>query len=205
MSQSPNIPRIALLFAIASIGAVAAFLAISERPATPVHATLLPEPKPLPDFSLTRDDGAAFTRADFEGGWHLVFFGFTHCPDICPATLQQLAVAARRVNESGREFPQILLVSVDPDRDTPARLAEYVGNFGAGIRGVTGNYEELDKLTAALGVFYARAGDATGNYGVDHSASVALIDESAAWHAVFGAPHEVQDFVDDIPVLTGQR
>lgn len=170
---------------------------------TPTTATVLPAPMPLPEFALTDHDGTPFGRDELRGSWQLLFFGFTHCPDICPATLQQLAVAKKRLADAGQGFPEIILVSVDPERDTPAVLADYVSHFGAGIRGVTGSPEEIARLTAPLGIYHAKSGEEGGNYSVDHSAVVLLIDESGQWHALFSAPHNVENFVHDIPLLTG--
>lgn len=191
------------LFAAFSGGAILLYLALYGGRAEPQYATVLPEPMPLPEFTMTRHDGNAFGRNDLSGKWHVVFFGFTNCPDICPATLQQLAIASNRAADAGDAFPGIVLVSVDPERDTPEALAAYVGNFGAGITGLTGDEAELQRLTKALGIFYGKSGDLDGNYSVDHSAAVLLINENAEWHAVFSAPHNIDNFVQDMPLLTG--
>ena len=138
----------------------------------------------------------------FRGQWSLIFFGFTHCPDICPATLQQLAIARSRVLAEGEtEFPNILLISVDPERDTPEIMAEYVGHFGPGITGVTGSLDELRNLTSALGIYFEKAGDENGSYSIDHSAVVLVITPPADLHALFSAPHDISKFVEDIPLI----
>lgn len=199
MFTSRKIASVAFLL-LAAYGAGVLFLhgTVDE----PTTATVLPAPMPLPDFSLTDHEGMPFGRNELLGSWQLLFFGFTHCPDICPATLQQLAVAKERLAEAGQDFPEIILVSVDPERDTPAVLADYVGHFGAGIRGVTGSPQEIARLTAPLGIYHAKSGELDGNYGVDHSAVVLLIDASGQWHALFSAPHKVENFVHDVPLLT---
>ena len=184
-------------------GAVFMYLATQGARERPVAAIVLPAPAPLPELDLIDDSGAAFTEADFRGGWQLVFFGFTHCPDICPATLQQLSIARKRVIESGAGFPEILLVSVDPERDTVEALNAYVTNFGDGVRGVTGSLDEIRKLTSAVGVFFEKAGNLDGDYTVDHSAAVLVIDDGGNWHSLFSAPHDIDDFVHDVPILTG--
>lgn len=185
-------------------GTILMVLAFRGPQGIPQHATELPDPLPLPEFSLVDQRGAAFDKASFEGHESLVFFGFTHCPDICPATLQQLALTRRRMaGPDGAGFPRIVLISVDPERDSPAALAAYVEHFGAGITGVTGELEELRRLTSALGIYFEKSPGADGGYGVDHSAVVLLINEHAEFQAVFRAPHAVDHFVADLPLLTG--
>lgn len=105
--------------------------------------------------------------------------------------------------ESENKFPNILLISVDPERDTPEIMAAYVGHFGPGVSGVTGSLEELRKLTSALGIYFEKSGEENGSYSVDHAAAVIVINKSAEFHALFGAPHDVEHFVSDIPLITG--
>lgn len=169
----------------------------------PQYATLLPQADPLPQFSLVDHNGAPYTKESFRGKWSLIFFGFTHCPDICPATLQQLAIARSRVLADGEtEFPNIVLISVDPERDTPEMMAAYAGHFGPGVTGVTGSLDELRKLTSALGIFFEKSAEVEGSYSVDHAAVVLVINRSAEFHALFSAPHDVEHFVSDIPLIT---
>lgn len=185
-------------------GSVFTYLALNRPAVAPQYATVLPEPMPLPAFSLRDETGTEFDRDAFRGHWNLVFFGFTHCPDICPATLQQLALARHAVLESGAaNFPQIVFVSVDPARDTEKVLASYIGHFGDGITGVGGDIAELRKLTTATGIFFAQSSASDENYSVDHSAVVLVINPAAEFHAVFSAPHTVEQFSHDIPLLTG--
>lgn len=203
MNPSRNI--LALVFVVVAIigGGILFYRAFSGEPRVPAHATVLPAAITMPDFSLVDEKGAPFTRADLRNQWSLLFFGFTHCPDICPATLQQLAIARSRLDPGGGQFPQIILVSVDPERDSPEVLAEFVRNFGEGIKGVTGPDAELRKLTAPLGIYFAASERVDGDYSVDHSAAVLLLDDDANWRAVFSAPHSVDDFVHDIPLIMG--
>ena len=166
------------------------------------HATVLPQAGTLPQFSLLDQNGAKFNNESLQDQWSLLFFGFTHCPDICPATLQQLAIARSRVMQEGAsDFPNIVLISVDPERDTPDVMAKYVANFGEGVTGVTGSLTELRKLTAALGIFFEISDGENGDYTVGHSAAVIVINENAEFHALFSAPHNIDHFVDDIPLI----
>lgn len=207
---------VAILAVIASVAAAAYFLAGGPGAggARPQHATVLPERLPLPEFSLRDQDNAPFTREHLRGRTSLLFFGFTNCPDICPATLQQLAVARKRIAERAGEeaVPEIVLISVDPERDTPAKLREYVGHFGQGVTGVTGDLEELRKLTSALGIHHEKAHDdgdhdhADGDhYRVNHTTAVLVVDEAARLQALFSAPHNPAYFVHDVPLLMAAR
>lgn len=173
----------------------------------PQYATVLPQPATLPQFRLLDQNGAEFNSESIHDHWSLLFFGFTHCPDICPATLQQLAIARKRVlRESQGAFPNIVLISVDPERDTPEVLAEYIRHFGDGFTGVTGSIDELRKLTSALGIFFEKSVAETGeadDYSVNHSAAVILINKNGEFHALFSAPHNIDHFVGDIPLIMG--
>jgi len=180
-----------------------AFVMATSRQSEPVAATVLPEPLALPSFQLRDGSGAAFARDDFKGRDSLLFFGFTHCPDVCPLTLQQLAAARRQLIADGESRPpHIVFVSVDPERDTPEQVAQYISAFGEGITGAVGELEELNKLTSALGVFHARL-PAEDGYEVEHSAAVLYIDAEARLGAVFSAPHTVDELVTDWPALVG--
>jgi protein SCO1/2 len=169
----------------------------------PLHATVLPQSRALPQFSLLDQNGAEFDTESLRDQWSLLFFGFTHCPDICPATLTQLAIARGRVLDEGEStFPNIVLISVDPERDTPEVLAEYIGHFGDGMTGVTGSLTELRTLTSALGIYFEKSVGENGNYSVDHSAVVIVINKNAEFHALFSAPHTIDHFVEDMPLIT---
>ncbi len=176
-------------------------------PAEPLRATVFPSPIPLPEFALSDADGRPFTRRSFEDRWSLVFFGFTNCPDICPATLQQLALARRRMAQAlpADRLPEILFISVDPERDTAEAIAAYTGAFGDGVRAARGDLAELDKLTRSLGVYHARTPSEEGGYTVEHSAAVIVIDDQAEYRAVFGPPHDVEAIAHDTALIMAAR
>ncbi|MFQ5982322.1 MAG: SCO family protein [Woeseiaceae bacterium] len=174
-----------------------------ERPG---YATVLPSPMLLPDFTLNDQHGGTFTRESLKGNWSLLFFGFTHCPDICPATMQTLAVArAGLVDEGAAIVPDILLISVDPERDSAEVLKSYVAYFGEGIIGLTGEVAELKKLAARLGIFFQKSPADNGAYSVDHSAAVLVVNPDAALAALFGAPHSVDAFAHDLPLILASQ
>ncbi len=180
------------------------FFSQAVQPKPLSQATLLPESRPLVDFELLDEQGSPFRKPALLGNWHLLFFGFTHCPDICPATLQQLAIARQRLETQGSALPDIILVSVDPDRDSPAVLASYTKRFGDGIRGVTGSLPELRKLAGSFGVYFEKAPGIDDNYSVNHSAVVLLINPQAEFHALFSAPQNIDNLVNDLPLLMRQ-
>lgn len=195
-----------LIVAAVAIAAIAAGAWLSFQmaapPAEPRVATMLPGGLDLPEFSLLDHTGSAVDRDVFDGHWNLVFFGFTHCPDICPLTLQVLTSARKQLaDEEFEPLPRIVLVSVDPERDTPEKLAQYVGYFGDQTLGITGDLAELRKLTGALGIWFEKSALDGDNYAVDHSAAVLLIDPDGDYRAVFSAPHEADNFVHDVPLI----
>lgn len=201
-------PFVVLLLVALVLGG-ASWLAVRSLggPERPEFATVLTEPLPLPEFSLIDQSGEPFTRERLLGTTSLLFFGFTHCPDICPATLAELASARQQLASAGgaqARLPQIVFVSVDPERDTPEKLAAYVGHFGADIVGVTGSEEELRALAKPLGIWFEKEPLGEG-YSVSHSTAVLFIDRQAELRALFGTPHRVESFVHDVPLLVATR
>ena len=199
--QSRNI-IIGLVLGIAIAAGFALSLRDAREPVVSLTATVLPAGNELPDFALLDQYGAAVGRSVFEGQWDLVFFGFTNCPDICPATMTVLGQARRELGARGQDpMPRIVLVSVDPERDTPEAMARYVAYFGDDNLGLTGELAEIRKLTDALGVFFQKAGADREAYGVDHSTVVLVIDPEGRLKALFSAPHEVANLVHDLPLI----
>jgi protein SCO1/2 len=160
----------------------------------------------LPEFSLLNQHGEAIGRDVFEGQWDLLFFGFTQCPDICPLTLQVLANAQQQLADAGQEpLPRIVFVSVDPKRDTPDVIGEYVAHFSNNSLGITGSLDEIRKLTNGLGIFFEKEGSDEENYSVAHSAVVLVVDPNGRFHSLFGTPHEAENFVHDLPIIMSER
>jgi len=196
-----------LIIAIVLGSALAAGIFVAARmnqPAALQHAFAVPIPQPLPAFTLIDQNGNAVTADTFRGQWDLVFFGFTNCPDICPTTLQILANAKRAFISAKIEVtPRIVLVSVDPERDTPEIMGKYVDYFGDGNLGVSGELAELTKFTAALGIYFEKMPAEGENYSVNHSAAVLVINPQGEFSALFSAPHDVSNYVHDLPILMG--
>ena len=150
--------------------------------------------RPLPAFSLLRHDGEPLTREDLKGRWSLLFFGYSHCPDVCTPTLLQLTTT---LTELADERSQILFVSTDPERDTPQALQKFVGYFDAQMWGVTGQPQAVADFARAVGAFYQSRRLVAG-YLVDHSTGVWLIDPQLNLAAVFTAPLQPQLMADDL-------
>ena len=156
-------------------------------------ATLLPQLKTLQPFSLKDQHGRSFDNQALLGQWTFLSFGYTHCPDICPTTLAMLKNMSDRLQSPERlAAHQIAFVSVDPERDTRQRLAEYMKYFDPSFLGVTGNDDALERLTRPLGIIYAKVPTEKSamGYVMDHSASIILIDPQGRYHALFSPPHD---------------
>jgi protein SCO1/2 len=213
MPRPPYSPTAAVAVLVALGLAASCHSDFGGAPREPLHATVLPEPIPLPAFTLRDEQNEPFTRQQLLGKTSLLFFGFTHCPDICPATLQQLALARKQLQEQsekasstdGAPLPQIVLISVDPERDTPEKLKSYVSYFGEGIVAATGSPDALTEITSALGVWFQREAVGEGDYTLSHSTAVLVIGEDATFRAVFSAPHKTEYFVHDLPLLMAAR
>ena len=133
----------------------------------------------MPDlnFTLTDDNGRTVTAADYQGKDVLLFFGYTNCPDYCPATLAHLQQAIKRLPEATRKALKVLFVSVDPKRDTPAKLKQYTAYFGPEFVGLTGSMDALKDLTKRYRTTFSYGeADAKGNYEVSHGLAVYAFD-----------------------------
>lgn len=176
-------------------------------PQLPEHATVLPTPAPLANFNLADHEDQPFTRDSLRGHWSMIFFGFTNCPDICPITLLKLAQARERIARSNPDapLPEIVFISVDPDRDSTESIEQYVGSFGAGVTGVRGEHDELSKLTKPLGIFFNVYQTDDQDYVVEHSAAVIVVNENAEFHALFSAPHQIDAFAGDMQIIMASK
>ncbi len=191
-------PRILVAALVLLAGATVWVSSIRQNLPAPAVATLLPEPLSLPAVQLTDQHGFDFSTRELEGAFSLMFFGFTHCPDICPITLQTLANVDAQLRAKGLDTPRVVFVSVDPDRDTPAQIERYLENFNSGFVGITGTQRALQPLIAALGVTVQRQefpGETA--YNVTHNSTVYLIGPQAELVALFSAPHDAAVIATD--------
>lgn len=186
-------PRNPFILALAGLaaGALAAFLLLSPgtAPTTPggtaVHSgkALIGGP-----FTLTDHTGKRVTEKDFLGRNMLVFFGFTHCPDICPSALQIMSAALEKLGDKAKDVVPVF-VSLDPARDTPEKLAEYIASFDARFVGLTGSKEEVAAAAKAYRVYYQIVPDekSPGEYTIDHAAIIYLMGKDGSF--VTHVPH----------------
>lgn len=159
---------------------------------------LLPEPRPVAGFSLTDQDGRAFTNAQLQDRWSLLFAGFTHCPDVCPTTLSLMKLLEQRLQAEDRALSMVFL-SVDPERDTPQQLHKYVRYFSPNLTGATGPVEELERLCASLGIAYVKVPGATADdYTIDHSAALVLLNPQGKVAGYFQAPYKLDSLAADL-------
>ena len=152
--------------------------------------SLWPDPQPLPEFQLTDHLGNAFGLDQLRGHWTLIFFGYTSCPDICPTTMMTLATMVAELEKTAAVAPNVVLVSVDPDRDDSAALAQYVAYFNQDFLGVSGEESQLHNFVLKMGAMYSRGETGPeGGYDMAHSASVFLVDPKARKFGMFSPPH----------------
>jgi protein SCO1/2 len=195
MSENRIFSLIILLGAVTALSALVLFVAMPERAPRPVPEALdnvlLPEPRPLSDFSLNDTNGEPFNLASLQNSWHFLFFGYTHCPDICPTTLSTLRLTAKALEKSGdAKDSRFVFISVDPKRDSLDHLKQYVGYFHPDFLAATGEKAAIDALARQVGAIYMFDGDTEGDeYIVNHSATVVLIDPQGRWVARFNPPH----------------
>src|SRR5690606_23278078 len=149
---------------------------------------LLPQGRSLPELSLTDQDGQALRVDQLREKWSLLFFGYTFCPDICPATLAQLRQLQGMLPAETRERLRVVLVTVDPHRDTPAQLKQYLGFFDAGFQGLTGAEADIQKLASAVSIPYIPADTSQENYTVDHSGNLVIIGPDGQQRGFIRAP-----------------
>lgn len=167
-----------------------------DRPAPQLASgTWLPLARPIGELALLDDRAQPFTLAQLRGAPALIFFGFTHCPDVCPTTLAKLAALRAR---PGVPPLRVLFISIDPQRDTPQALARYVHAFDPGFEGLTGSAAQLQALTTRLGVAVGRVELPGGDYTLDHSAVIFLVDAGARIVAVFTPPFAVEALAADL-------
>jgi protein SCO1/2 len=170
------------------------------RPYT-FHGTVLQSPQPAPDFELTAANGKKVSLKNFKGDLVLLYFGYTFCPDVCPATLAELRGALDILGKDAKNI-QVIMISVDPERDTPEMLAEYVTHFHPSFLGVTGTPEQIAQVAALYGIYYeSHEGTAATGYLVDHTATVMVIDQEGHLKLVFPFGTPAEDIAEDLAHL----
>ncbi len=147
-------------------------------------------PRQLSNFTMLDHHGNNVDLSEFKGKWTLLFFGFTTCPDICPTTLGVLSKALEGLDHP----PQVVMVTVDPDRDTIQRLQAYIPAFNSDFRGFVGSFDQTVHLAEQVNVAFGKIpGREPGTYLVDHTASIILIDPEARYAGFIKAPHRLRN------------
>ena len=203
MSRTQSITLAAVVAIVAvSAGVLSArWLLRHQAAAQPVTttATLIVPPRPVPPLALVDQANRPFDTQRLQGSWTFVFFGFTSCPDVCPVTMAALAQTSKLLADLPEPArPQVVMISVDPERDTPDRLATYVKAFDPAFIGATGTKPAIDELAQRMGVLAAtRPLDGGESYTVDHTTSLFLVGPDGTVRALFSAPHEPEKIADD--------
>lgn len=150
-------------------------------------------------FELTDHRGMVRTQDDFAGRWILVFFGFTNCPDICPTTLSEVAAVMEGLGDDAGKV-QPIFISIDPERDTPTVLAEFVPLFGAGIIGLTGTPDQIAETAETFPIYYERIEDAAapGGYMMGHTSHLLLFDPQAGFAASWPYGTRAEEILADL-------
>jgi len=205
--------RAIVLLVIVALAAAAGLLASRHAfgPAPAVapavtSMTLLPEPRTLPPFALQQSDGTPLTGDELKGHWTLVFLGFTHCPDICPTTLAQLAGAQKRWAEMpAASRPRVLFVSADPERDSAEITGQYAHGFHVDTLAATAPIPQLQAFARSLSLVFMKSpgpSGTPGDYSIDHSAGFAVLDPQARMAGVIQPPFDVNAIAADLAALS---
>lgn len=162
---------------------------------------LLPQSRKLPDLTMTNQDGQPVQINGFKDKWTLFFFGYTYCPDICPTTLAQLRQIKSELPQETLSKLRVVLVSVDPNRDTPQQLKQYLGYFDKDFVGLTGSVPDIQKLANGVSIPFIPADTSKPGYTVDHSGNLALLGPDGNQRGFIRAPFNNQKLLAQLPGL----
>jgi protein SCO1 len=156
------------------------------------NGTLLDTPREVKEFDLIRSDKASFTNASLKGHWTMLFFGFTNCGSICPTTMAELGKMYRLLQKEGvKELPQVIMISVDPERDTLKHLDQYVKAFDPHFYGARGSEEAISSMTKEMGIAYTKVmknDDDSTNHDIEHTGTIMLFNPQGQLSAFFTTP-----------------
>jgi protein SCO1/2 len=188
------------VFFTATLGGVLVMHWLTEEPIANFHGTLLPEPREVQSFSLTGIDNRLFNNASLVGKWTMMFFGFTSCGSICPITMGELAKMYHSLEQNRmQQLPRIVMVSVDPERDTLFKLSRYVKMFHPHFYGAIG--DGVAVMAQKFGIMYAKVKNSDTSYDVQHSGVVLLFNPDGKLVAYFTAPLLATQLVKDYMLL----
>lgn len=166
---------------------------------------LLPQSRNLPDLKMTNQDGQPVVVNELKDKWTVLFFGYTFCPDICPTTLAQLRQIKSELPKDVLANLRVVLISVDPNRDTPAQLKQYLGYFDKEFIGLTASVADIQKLANAVSIPFIPADTSKPNYTVDHSGNLALLGPDGTQRGFIRAPLNNQKLVAQLPGLLQRK
>lgn len=160
---------------------------------------LLPQSREIPRVPLFDTDGNAFALEQLDGKWSLLFFGYTFCPDICPTTLAQLRELKSKLPVEVQDQLQLVFISIDPQRDTPKQLKQYLGFYKAGFIGLTGDIPAIQMLANGVSIPFIPADTSKENYTVDHSGNLVLVGPDGRQRGFIRAPLNNQKLLEQLP------
>ena len=166
---------------------------------------LLPQSRKLPDLTMTNQDGQPVVVSELKDKWTVLFFGYTFCPDICPTTLAQLRQIKSELPKDVLANLRVVLISVDPNRDTPAQLKQYLGYFDKEFIGLTASVADIQKLANAVSIPFIPSDTSKPNYTVDHSGNLALLGPDGTQRGFIRAPLNNQKLVAQLPGLLNRK
>lgn len=160
------------------------------------HGMVIQSPQPAADFTLLSQEGQRLSLSNFRGKVVVLYFGYTYCPDVCPTTLAEVAKAMRLLGKKANQV-QVIMISVDPERDTPAKLGEYVAHFDPRFLGLSGSLQEIARVATLYGIYYEKHEDGT----VDHTATLTVVDREGAVKLIFPFGTSAEDMAADLAYL----
>lgn len=168
------------------------------------HGTYLAHPRTIHPFSLKGIDGKTFDNQSLKGQWTLMFFGFTRCGSVCPTTMAKLAKMVQTLEKTKVVLPQVVMISIDPDRDSLDRLKQYVQAFNPHFYGARGKESKIESMTQEMGIVYQKitpSQELPENYDIQHSGAVMLFNPQGQLNAFFNLPHHANLLAKDYMLL----
>ena len=199
MSRAKSIGLAALVAIVAIAGGMLLSRAMLDRASAPTlaKATLLDPARPLPPMAFVDQQGQPFGMEQLRGHWSILFFGFTHCPDVCPTTLFDVSEVLRALGKDA-DRAGALFITVDPERDTPAVMKDYLSSFDPHLRGATGDQAAIDAAEKSYRVYAKKVPTQGGDYSMDHTALVYLMDKQGRFVAPFSLKRKPEEAAADL-------
>ena len=190
--------RIGFAVLLILVLSVAGYFILNALKPYAFHGAILQSPSPAQDFTLANQYGQETSLSDYQGKVVLIYFGYTTCPDVCPTTLAELRRATELLGDRAKEV-QTIMITVDPERDTPELMAEYLAHFDPSFLGLIGSSDEVAQVATYYGVYFQKQeSDSVLGYLVDHTATVMLVDQNGYLRLIFPYGTEGAAIAEDI-------